>query len=654
MIAKQFYHPPERAIPHPRIFHQLIFPNTTEFFIITYSQPNISINMSSNDLNIEVYNMSSNNNMLMLNITAVNQTIDNNTLGTISSNNITVLNSSKNIEDEYKLYFISKTKTFSKIWNNLMESAWSLQKPTNNSIERTYLPLDLVFLIDASTSLGLENFEKTLKFVNNITVTLPVSSNLTRIALITFSSESKIFQYFDQISRPKANFDKCQLVQYLNRISYTKGSSFTYGAFKEANKILRNARSTSKKIIFLITDGFSNLKDPRPLANYLKNIGIEIFSFGICNGNHLELRQISSKPWTSHYYSFHTFDDLVEMSNQLHAYYTSKIFTTVGHHYHLVNDTINRMCSCQYSTRTSIKCGCKDQLKMCYCNSFTGEFECLCPKGMYSEDNRTMNKSLAEDAMHANCKYCPEGSYKNIHGNQRHFCKLCPGGRNSTIGSISIDDCKCPAYYKSIKGECTVLKCPKLILPSDTYFAPENCSNIVNEVCGMLCKPGYKLVDGDNFRLCQHNLTWTGKNPTCQIQMCPKLSKIPHSSISCKDINDKVLQSNQAEYEMGTSCDVRCLDNKTLVGQSRRTCLPFGTWDGIRNFCREQRCPPLSPIDHGYILPSNCLYEFSNTGKNCEYNCFENYSFHGSQFNTCLQIGSWNISAPTCIPANVT
>lgn len=52
--------------------------------------------------------------------------------------------------------------------------------------------LDLVFLIDASSSVGEENFYSEIKFVKTLLSDITVDYNHTRIAVITFSSVNNI------------------------------------------------------------------------------------------------------------------------------------------------------------------------------------------------------------------------------------------------------------------------------------------------------------------------------------------------------------------------------------------------------------------------------------------------------------------------------
>lgn len=52
--------------------------------------------------------------------------------------------------------------------------------------------LDIVFLIDASSSVGKENFQNEISFVKRLLTDFNVSLNHTRVSLISFSSAGKI------------------------------------------------------------------------------------------------------------------------------------------------------------------------------------------------------------------------------------------------------------------------------------------------------------------------------------------------------------------------------------------------------------------------------------------------------------------------------
>ena len=74
-------------------------------------------------------------------------------------------------------------------------------------------------------------------------------------------------------------------------------------------QILRNSRVNATKVIFLITDGYSNGGDPRPVAAALRERGVEIFTLGIWQGNIRELHDMASSPKDQHCYLVHNFEE---------------------------------------------------------------------------------------------------------------------------------------------------------------------------------------------------------------------------------------------------------------------------------------------------------------------------------------------------------
>lgn len=72
-------------------------------------------------------------------------------------------------------------------------------------------------------------------------------------------------------------------------------------------QILLHSRANATKVIFLITDGYSNGGDPRPIAASLRDFGVEIFTFGIWQGNIRELNDMASHPKEEHCYLLHSF-----------------------------------------------------------------------------------------------------------------------------------------------------------------------------------------------------------------------------------------------------------------------------------------------------------------------------------------------------------
>ena len=97
--------------------------------------------------------------------------------------------------------------------------------------------LELVFLVDSSTSVGAEDFQNELKFVKKLLADFTVDAHNTRVAVVTFSSKSRVLRHINQLetSNGKTEHHKCSLLQEdMPQINYAGGGTYTLGAFLEA------------------------------------------------------------------------------------------------------------------------------------------------------------------------------------------------------------------------------------------------------------------------------------------------------------------------------------------------------------------------------------------------------------------------------------
>ena len=95
--------------------------------------------------------------------------------------------------------------------------------------------VELVFLVDASGSVGSVNFQDELTFVRKLLADFTVDYNTTRVAVVTFSSRSRVAIEVDQISNTDIDQHKCSLLQQdLPRVQYRGGGTYTLGAMRKA------------------------------------------------------------------------------------------------------------------------------------------------------------------------------------------------------------------------------------------------------------------------------------------------------------------------------------------------------------------------------------------------------------------------------------
>lgn len=122
--------------------------------------------------------------ILLTTINCHNDVLDNKKLG-ITNKSIIDDNSYENAIDSYKVTNLKSETSKVEILSDTF-------KNNINKIKSLYKKVDIVFLIDASSSVGKNNFLSEIKFVKKLLSDFTVSYNYTRVAVVTFSSQGKV------------------------------------------------------------------------------------------------------------------------------------------------------------------------------------------------------------------------------------------------------------------------------------------------------------------------------------------------------------------------------------------------------------------------------------------------------------------------------
>nr|XP_031840166.1 sushi, von Willebrand factor type A, EGF and pentraxin domain-containing protein 1-like isoform X1 [Nomia melanderi] len=484
--------------------------------------------------------------------------------------------------------------------------------------------IELIFLVDASGSVGLRNFRCELSFVKNLLSDFIVGPSAARVAIVTFGGRRHIRRNVDQISRTGDNDHKCYLLnKQLSNISYTGGGTYTRGALIEALRILEGARENAKKAVFLITDGFSNGGDPRPAANLLKSAGATIFTFGIRTGNVQELHDIASFPGYTHSYFLDSFAEFEAFARRaLHRDLRTGKYQPVAS-----SDNCDALCSSVGETGNDQ--GCCDSFATCACGIATGHYACICPTGYFGSGFK------------GSCRPCPNGTYASggISGDSTSTCVSCPDANHVTIKvpATSIKHCVCASGFTTDGIKCEVITCPKLRIPENGYLVKASaCNNVVHAACGVRCKIGFYLT-GDSIRLCGKDGIWSGNEPKCLLKTCPALRAPSHGRVRCQNEDDRqLITEDYTAYPIDTRCQFRCDSGYQLRGSKIRNCLPLSQWDGLKATCKAIKCQPLKQIPNGKISPEGC----SGPDKvpfatNCTVTCKKGFALEGPRSRTC-------------------
>ncbi|XP_034005924.1 LOW QUALITY PROTEIN: sushi, von Willebrand factor type A, EGF and pentraxin domain-containing protein 1 [Trematomus bernacchii] len=477
--------------------------------------------------------------------------------------------------------------------------------------------LDMVFLVDESSSVGANNFLSELRFIRKMLSDFPVAQEDTRVALVTFSSKTHVVTRVDHISAPKPHQHKCSLFnKEIPAINYRGGGTYTKGAFQRAAQILRHSRANASKVIFLITDGYSNGGDPRPVAAALRERGVEIFTLGIWQGNIRELHDMASPPKEQHCYLVHNFEEFEALAR--HALHED---LPTGSY---IQEDLSRCSSLCDAGRD-----CCDLMASCKCGTHTGQYDCICEKGYYG-------KGLQHE-----CTACPPGTYKpeGTPGGLSS-CLSCPDSQQtSRPGSTSLSDCVCKPGYQPIGMTCQVVYCPALSPPEHGFFIQNVCNNHFDAACGVRCQPEFDL-QGTGIRLCQADGSWSGTPPSCRVRSCPALTRPQHGSLRCTD----GASSRRAECQLG------CERGYRLEGEARLTCQANSQWSGPQPRCVEVRCPPIATLKNVLVSPPACGKRTVSPGSACLLTCRPGYSLQGNRKAVCMGSGNWtaNVHKAVC------
>ncbi|NP_001087052.1 von Willebrand factor A domain-containing protein 2 precursor [Xenopus laevis] len=141
-------------------------------------------------------------------------------------------------------------------------------------------PLDLAFVLDASTAVGQEKFNRLKNFVTMVSLQFDINRDVTQIGLVTYSSRPETVFGLD------THDSGSSLLQGIGRASYMGGSASTGSAllrvYNDVMTVQKGARPGVNKAVVVITDG-RGAEDAAVPAQKLRDNGIMVYVIGIGN-----------------------------------------------------------------------------------------------------------------------------------------------------------------------------------------------------------------------------------------------------------------------------------------------------------------------------------------------------------------------------------
>ncbi|MBZ3880845.1 Collagen alpha-1(XXVIII) chain, partial [Sciurus carolinensis] len=139
-------------------------------------------------------------------------------------------------------------------------------------------PLELVFVIDSSESVGIDNFRIIQNFVKTLADRIAVDLATARMGIINYSHQVEKVADLRQFS------SKDDFKLAVDGMQYLGEGTYTATALQAANDMFKGARPGVKKVGLVITDGQTDSRDKKNLTEVVKeanNTGVETFVIGV-------------------------------------------------------------------------------------------------------------------------------------------------------------------------------------------------------------------------------------------------------------------------------------------------------------------------------------------------------------------------------------
>ncbi|NWR86188.1 VWA2 protein, partial [Furnarius figulus] len=153
--------------------------------------------------------------------------------------------------------------------------------------------LDLVFAVDASSGIGLENFLHLRRFVRSSCLHFTINRDVTQIALVIYSSKAHTVFALTTHTSNSAVLQAIDQVPFLGD-SASAGSALLH-IYSDVMTVQRGARPGVNKVVVLLTNG-GGLEDAVAPAQQLRHNGILVFVVAIGDTRRDTLLRVAGSP----------------------------------------------------------------------------------------------------------------------------------------------------------------------------------------------------------------------------------------------------------------------------------------------------------------------------------------------------------------------
>ncbi|XP_078660839.1 uncharacterized protein LOC144905190 isoform X3 [Branchiostoma floridae x Branchiostoma belcheri] len=152
--------------------------------------------------------------------------------------------------------------------------------PMPDPVCEHFTPVDMIFLLDGSSSVTEPNFELVKQFTRNVVVNFNISSETTRVGLVQYSDTIRTEFFLN--SHPTRD----QLLTAISDVDYLQGNTLTGAAIEfvrtSSFSVPAGNRLTLPDVLIVVTDGLSQ-DDVTGPAQIARDNGVAIYAVGVGN-----------------------------------------------------------------------------------------------------------------------------------------------------------------------------------------------------------------------------------------------------------------------------------------------------------------------------------------------------------------------------------
>ncbi|XP_071148584.1 matrilin-3-like [Mytilus edulis] len=177
--------------------------------------------------------------------------------------------------------------------------------------------VDMVIILDSSTSVGIANFDKMKDFCKDLLRNADLDSGNVRVGMLSYSTAVRVEFYLNSFSTSQ------EILDAIDNIPYRYGSTNTADSLQRMREEMFSVANGDRRgvpdICLILTDGVSNINSRRtiPEAGKSRDAGIHIYAIGIGLRDTRELDGIASVPSRENSFNVQSFDELSVLSDRV-------------------------------------------------------------------------------------------------------------------------------------------------------------------------------------------------------------------------------------------------------------------------------------------------------------------------------------------------